>query len=260
MNIFQAIILGLVQGFTEFLPISSSGHLVIAQKVLQVPNSDSLVFEIIIHLATLLAVIIFFYKDIIKLKINDYFLLGIGTIPAVIFGVFFKDFIEKAFGSLLEVGVELLITAALLFFAHWRLHHAPTSNHQTKDVTPLQSFIIGIWQAIAILPGISRSGATVAGALFMNIDRDKAFRFSFLLSIPAILGAAVLAGVDMFQSNETIEQSIILPYLVGAVAAFVTGLISLYWFQLVIKKSQLHFFGMYCTVIGLTIILFSLWG
>lgn len=260
MNIFQAIIMGLVQGFTEFLPISSSGHLVITEKILRIPNADSILFEIIIHLATLCAVFIFFYKDILKLRVNDYVLLVIGTIPAVIFGLLFEDFIKNAFGSIFEVGIELLITAGLLFFAHQKLQQKTEDQTHSTEVTPKQSLIIGIWQAIAILPGISRSGATVAGALFMNIERETAFRFSFLLSIPAILGAAVLAGIDIAQGEEVINQSLLLPYFIGAIAAFVSGLISLHWFKLVIKNSKLNYFGVYCAYLGVLLLLFSFFG
>lgn len=256
MTFFQAIILGLVQGFTEFLPISSSGHLVIAEKLLGVPATTSLSFEIIVHLATLMAVIFFFWKDIIALKFNDYKLLAIGTIPAVFFGVIFKDFITHAFSSTLNVSIELFITALILFAAQYKLTH-PTESDK-KAITPWRAFIIGIWQAVSILPGISRSGSTVAGALFMNIEREKAFRFSFLLSIPAILGAAVFSLLDIWQGGQFFSTQEVPTMVVGAFFSFIAGMISLQWFRAVIKKAQLHYFAIYCVVISTLLFAYSI--
>lgn len=252
MTVLQAAILGVVQGVTEFLPVSSSGHLVIFEHLLGLKTDNSLLFEIIIHLATLAAVIAFFFKDILALKIRDYLNLVIATIPAVIVGLLFKDQIENAFGSLMFVGFTLLITAGFLFFAHYS--NTKKREGVSEEISPLKAFFIGIFQAAAIFPGVSRSGSTVSGAIIAKVERQKAFSFSFLMSIPAILGASVLSVLDIFQGQETFDQSMLLPYTAGAIAAFVVGLISLYWFKIIIKNMKLHYFAIYCVAVSLTVL------
>lgn len=255
MTILESIILGITQGLTEFLPVSSSGHLVIVEQLLGI-TSTALTFEIIVHLATLLAVIWYFRKDLLKIQLRELWLLGIGTIPAVLFGVFFKDWIEAAFNSLLQVSFELSITAALLFFAQHKLRQMSKGEIKGRtDITTKDAAIIGSWQAVAIMPAISRSGSTVAGALFLNIDREVAFRYSFLLSIPAILGAAVFQLMNVDFSQPFIASDLI-PYAFGFVFALVFGLLSLRWFHLVIKRLKLHYFGFYC--LGLSLLLLAL--
>jgi undecaprenyl-diphosphatase len=256
-----SVILGIIQGLTEFLPISSSGHLAIAEYLFGF-SSPSLFFEILVHLATLVAVIIFFRKEILKLRIYELFLLGIGTIPAVLVGLLLKDFIEQAFGSMLEIAIEFSITGALLLYAHKKLaaqKDEPLPEVDLKKITPLQAFIIGIWQAFAILPAISRSGATVVGALLLGIDRQTAFTFSFLLSIPAILGATVLEFSDL-DSVKGLPQIVILGYTLAFLFSLIFGLISLKWFQQVVKKTQMKWFAFYCFLLSALVLLGLFFG
>lgn len=246
MTSFEALILGTVQGLTEFLPVSSSGHLVLISNVLGVQKAG-IEFEIIIHLATLVAVVLFFAKSLLKLTRREYMLLAIGTIPAVVFGVIFKKFIELSFNNPAQTSIELIVTGILLLFAQRKLKHTVTGK--VKEITFRQAFIIGCWQAIAILPGISRSGATVTGALLLNIEREAAFRFSFLLSIPAILGASVFILLDAAQSPTPLEFSAVSASLGFATAIFF-GILSLRWFKQVIQKAQLWWFAVYCFVLA----------
>lgn len=254
MTVFQAIILGAVQGLTEFLPVSSSGHLVIFSHILGTSSDSSLLFEILIHLATLTAVGVFFFKDILALRRQDLLHLLIGTIPAVIAGFALKDSIEAAFSSLLFVGLALLVTAGFLLFAHLRT--TQRTETASSPMTPLRALLIGVFQAIAIFPGVSRSGSTVSGALIANIERKKAFSFSFLLSIPAILGATLLTFLDMLQSGEQLPASLLLPYAAGALTAFVVGLISLRWFQKIVHSAKLYYFALYCVAVSIGILLY----
>lgn len=251
MNLFQAAILGIVQGLTEFLPISSSGHLVIVEQFFGL-RATSLHFEIAIHFATLLAVIVFFFSEIKRLKFQDYVTLAIGTVPAVLVGVLLKDLIEAAFSSLLEVAFEFMITGLTVLFAQKKLTEQEP-NSGLKKISQKHSFLIGIAQAVAIFPAISRSGATVATALQLNVDRETAFKFSFLLSIPAILGATVLSLAEIaregFPQSESIDA-----YIVGAILAFIFGFVSLLWFRKIIQSMKLQYFGYYCC--GLSVLLF----
>lgn len=247
MNTLQAIVLGIIQGLTEFLPISSSGHLVVAEHFFGIQKT-TLFFEVLIHVATLIAVLIYFRKEILRLRLRDYFLLGIGTIPAVIFTLVFKKFIEQAFTSIWEVVIEYSITGVLLLYAHQKLKKMPPTEKKEVDlkkITPKQSFIIGVWQAFAILPAISRSGATVTGSLLLGLDRETAFTFSFLLSIPAILGATVLELSDLAQF-QSLTQTDLLNYSLAFIFSMVLGLVSLQWFHQVIKKTHLSWFAYYC--------------
>jgi len=248
MNIFQSIILGIVQGLTEFLPISSSGHLVLFERFIGIPSTN-LTFEIILHLATLIAVIIYFRKDLLHLTVKEFFLLGIGTVPAVFVGLFFKDYIEQAFNSLTHIAIEFAVTGLILLWAQTLLSPKKEAK-TTTEITKKNALIIGIWQAFAILPAISRSGSTVAGSLLLGVERERAFRFSFLLSIPAILGASILTLKDFFTGEEIFDQQLLIPYLIGAIFSFVFGLLSLAWFHQIIKKAQLWYFGVYCLLLS----------
>lgn len=259
MTLFEAGVLGLIQGFTEFLPVSSSGHLVIAQQWFGL-QADVLTFDVLLHLATLLAIIAFFGRSLFKLHFKDWVLIGVGTIPAVIIGVFFKDAIEALFANDKFVGVELILTGLINFFIDWRIKHMPAvkpevNNGQLK-MTPWQSFTIGVAQAIAIIPGISRSGSTVAGSVLFGLDRETAFRYSFLLAIPALAGAGILEGKDLIGQPLTLPLPAI---LVGCTLAAVSGFASLYVFKYVMEKAHLSWFGWYCVVVGVLYTLTLIW-
>lgn len=248
MNILQATILGTIQGLTEFLPISSSGHLAIAEHFFGIQNTN-LIFIVLIHLATLLAVCLYFRKTIVKMRLYELFILGVGTIPAVIFALLFKKFVEHAFDSLLEVAIEYIITAIMLLYAQRKLVQTATKEEHVevdlKKISPVQAFIIGIWQAVAILPAISRSGATVVGALALGIDRETAFTFSFLLSIPAILGASILEFSD-FSALQALTSTDLINYTLAFGCSLIFGVISLQWFHQVVHKTKLQWFAYYC--------------
>tara|TARA_R110001592_G_scaffold100281_4_gene284695 strand:+ start:851 stop:1642 length:792 start_codon:yes stop_codon:yes gene_type:complete len=261
MTIFEAIILGIVQGLTEFLPVSSSGHLEIVKAILgdtSVPQ-ESLLMTVVLHAATALSTIVIFRKEITELvtglfqfKNNDQFKYSlkivVSMIPAAIIGVLFDEEIESLFGGqLLLVGFMLILTAGLLFLAD-------KAKRTDKAVSMPNAVTIGIAQAIAILPGISRSGATISTAVLLGIDREKAARFSFLMVVPLILGKVakdILSG-DIAASQ--IESSSL---IVGFLAAFIAGLFACKWMIALVKKSQLKYFSYYCFAVGLGAIIYT---
>lgn len=254
MNEFQALILGILQGLTEFLPVSSSGHLEIGHTLLGVNNSNNLLFAVVVHVATVLSTIVVFRKDIFILvkdllafQWNESTIyiskLLISSIPVLILGLFFKEEIEQFFtGNLFFVGFMLLLTACLLALTQF------VESGNTK-ITFLKALLIGIAQAAAVLPGISRSGATIATGLLLKTEKSEIARFSFLMVLIPILGAAFLDIANgEITSNETIG---ILPLIVGFVAAFLSGLLACSWMIQVIKRGKLIYFAIYCSVIGL---------
>lgn len=253
MSIFQSILLGIVQGVTEFLPISSSGHLVLSQHLLgwQEPN---LAFDVFVHFATLLAVAVFFYRDIINLKKTEIIALGLGTIPAVIVGLSFKNQIESLFGSLQLVSLMLIVTGLINLVTDRKLETTVTKEKKS-EITPMKGFVVGLFQSVAIVPGISRSGSTVAGGVWQGLDRMSAFRFSFLLSIPAVAGATLLQLLDL--SKDGFVGVTPLPFLIGGAAAFVSGFLSLRLFRYIMAKARLEWFGWYCVVLGSGFLIFS---
>ena len=262
MSVIEAIILGIIQGLTEFLPVSSSGHLELAKVILgdnSVPQ-ESMLMTVVLHGATALSTVVVFRKDIIDLfkglfqfKNNDEFKFSlniiISMIPAGLVGVLFNDEIEQFFGGkVLLVGSMLIITAILLIFAD-------KAKHTDKKVGILQAILIGISQAIAILPGISRSGATISTSVLLGVDREKAARFSFLMVVPLILGKMAKDVLD--GAFDTIEGPM-LNYGVGFVAAFITGILACTWMIKLVKKSKLKYFAYYCLVVGVVAIVYSL--
>jgi len=254
MDILEAIILGIIQGVTEFLPVSSSGHLELAKAILgdtSVPE-ESLTFTVVLHFATALSTIVIFRKEIFDIvkglfqfKWNDEFKFSlkiiISMIPAVIIGILFEEELESFFGGkILLVGVMLWVTALLLLLAD-------KAKNTDKKVSFSNSVIIGISQAIAMLPGISRSGATISTSVLLGIDRTKAARFSFLMVVPLIfgkIGKDVLSGDLNFQASETT------PIMAGFVAAFVAGLLACKWMISLVKNSKLSYFSIYCGIVG----------
>lgn len=248
MSPWQAFSLGILQGLTEFLPVSSSGHLVIAQKIFGF-SEPPVLFDVLLHIGSLAAVIVFFVKDFLKLKAKTLLLVIIGTIPAVIAGLFLNQYIEQIFNSLKMLGYSFLITAALLFSVKL------IKNKKEKDLNQinwLDSLSIGIMQAVAILPGVSRSGSTVVAGLWRGLKRETAFLFSFYLAVPAILGASALKIKDALEiGNVNLGLDVI---IIGLITSFIAALISIKLLKKVILNGQLSYFGVYCLILGLTIL------
>lgn len=262
MDIIDAIILGIVQGLTEFLPVSSSGHLEIGKAILgdnSIPK-ESLLFTVVLHFATALSTIVVFRKDvwdilkgIFAFKWNEdlQFItkIAISMIPAAFVGLFFEEEIEQLFtGNILLVGFMLIITALLLYLAD-------KARDTNKKVSFLNAFVIGVSQAIAILPGISRSGATISTSVLLGNDRSKAARFSFLMVVPLIFGKI---AKDILSGDLTYESSNVTALSIGFIAAFVAGLFACTWMIALVKKSKLTYFAIYCVVVGIIAIVFSL--
>ena len=265
MDIIKVIILGIVQGLTEFLPVSSSGHLVLAAEILNF-HEEGVAFEVFVHLGTLLSVLIVFRKDVIKMILAPFqfitsrfnhedtkpYLLWdlyiiIGTIPAAVIGLTFKSKIEATFSNIYLVIIMLAITGTILLLSRFMAK-------RDQKMTLVKSFIIGISQAFAILPGISRSGSTIVTGIFLGIDKEQAARFSFLLAIPAILGASVIKIKDLFEMD---NYSTPISYLVlGAIISFISGYFAILWLLDIVKKGKLEWFAIYCYLI---VILSSVW-
>ena len=239
MNIFSAIILGIIQGLTEFLPVSSSGHLVLAQSLIPGFNQPGIFFDVILHAGTLVAVTAYFWKKILKISKKQIILLIIGTIPAVILGLLFNDLFEESFSNVKAVGIQLIITGILC----WLIDRANTTK---KSISIFDSFLIGIGQAIAIIPGISRSGSTIFAAVFRGINRAEAAEFSFFLSIPAIAGAIVLQTLKHGGSSQ-IDPVF---YFVGFITSLIFGFLSIKILINMLKSKQFKYFGVYCFILG----------
>ncbi len=262
MDIIEAIILGLIQGLTEFLPVSSSGHLEIAKAIFgdkSLPE-ESLTFTVILHFATALSTMVIFRKEIaeifkglfqFKWNAESQFSVKIiiSMLPAVVVGLFFEEQLEAFFsGNLVLVGAMLIVTAILLLLAD-------RAKDTGKEVSYKNALIIGVSQAVAMLPGISRSGATISTSVLLGIDRTKSARFSFLMVVPLIFGKVakdILGGEISFQSSES------LPMFIGFLSAFISGLVACTWMISLVKKSKLSYFSIYCSIVGLIAIVYSL--
>lgn len=255
MTTIEAAILGIIQGLTEFLPISSSGHLVIAQHFLDV-SDGGIFFEVLLHFATLVAVVAVYRKDVIDLIKNPFqkytYILIIGTIPTGIIGLVFKDSFEQMFSSVTIVGYMLLVTGFILLAAEFFSRIILTY----PEVKYWQGFVVGIAQGLAITPGISRSGTTIATALLLGLDREEAARFSFLLSIPAILGASILEMKDLALST-AMSTGLILPYVVGFITAVVSGYLAIKLLLGILTRGKLYYFSIYCWLLGSVAILLA---
>jgi len=262
LSILEAIILGIIQGLTEFLPVSSSGHLELGKAILgdnSLPE-ESLLFTVVLHFATALSTVVVFRKEIgeimkglFQFQWNEEAQFSVKIIlsmmPAAVIGVLFNDQIEALFSKqILLVGAMLVITGLLLFLAD-------KAKNTDTNVTFTNAFIIGIAQAIAILPGISRSGATISTSVLLGIDREKAARFSFLMVVPLIFGKMAKDLLDGGISSSTID---IMPMALGAIAAFVAGLFACNWMIALVKKSQLKYFSYYCFAAGIAAVGYSL--
>lgn len=263
MDWLQALVLGLLQGLTEYLPVSSSGHLTIGSYLFGLNGEDNLAFTVVVHVATVFSTLVVLWKEIdwilkglFKFRMNDetkYFInILISMIPVGIVGVFFKEQVEEVFGSgLLIVGCMLLVTAALLVFSYY------ARPRQRENISPLHAFIIGLAQAVAVLPGLSRSGSTIATGLLLGNKKEKLAQFSFLMVIPPILGEALLDVVKGLKGEEAFGGIDALPLIVGFVAAFVSGCVACKWMINIVKKGKLVWFGVYCAIAGAATIVFS---
>ena len=265
MEWIEALILGIIQGLTEYLPVSSSGHLQIGQHLLGVNEVGGLTFDIVVHVATVLSTLVVLWKEVVWIfkglfkwegRINDeqkYALnILISMIPIGIVGLFFKDYIDEIFqGSLLIVGVCLLVTAFLLALTHF---YKPKER---EHISPLHAFIIGIAQAIAVLPGLSRSGSTIATGLLLGNSRKNLAQFSFLMVIPPILGEALLdfkhivaPSAEYIAEHGAAAQIPISALIVGFIAAFISGCFACQWMIAFVKKAKLIYFAVYCAIVG----------
>ncbi|MBQ8853391.1 MAG: undecaprenyl-diphosphate phosphatase [Alistipes sp.] len=253
MDTLQAIILGVVQGLTEFLPVSSSGHLQLANEILgtDLNPESNLTFSLTLHAATVLSTVVILWAEIWKLIKGGFsrtftaeqayvLKIVISMIPVGIVGLFFKDYIEAAFSSIAVVGVMLLVTAALLTFAYY------AKPRQKESLSYRDAFIIGLAQAVAVLPGLSRSGSTIATGLLLGNKKESVAQFSFLMVLPPILGNALLDCLkgDFGGGVET------LPLVAGFVTAFITGCIACKWMIDIVKRGKLIWFAIYCAIAG----------
>ena len=264
MNWFEALVLGLIQGLTEYLPVSSSGHLAIGAHLFGINGEDNLTFTIMVHVATVLSTLVILWKEIdwilkglFKFQMNEetkYALnIVISMIPVGVVGLFFKDQVEEVFGSgLLIVGIMLLVTACLLTFSYF------AKPRQKENISPLHAFIIGLGQALAVLPGLSRSGTTIATGLLLGDKKEKMAQFSFLMVIPPILGEALLDLLKGLKGEEVLGGIDAFPMIVGFVAAFVSGCLACKWMINIVKKGKLVYFGIYCAIAGAVTIICSL--
>ncbi len=259
MDIFQAILLGVVQGLTEFLPVSSTGHLILAEKILGVETSNALAFDAILHLATAGAVILYFKKDIwilvntvlrrfSRLPVNrrDMILvysLIVGTIPAVIFGLLLESYMNDQFRNPLLVAGVLVLGSLFFMYAEWVYENSYPQN----EMSVTKAIKIGLFQCLALIPGMSRSGATISGGMLLGLTRHEAARFAFLLAVPVILGAGAKKLLELIQSNDPIQWASV---GAGAIAAFVTGLFAVHFMLRFVRSHTLWPFIWYRIILA----------
>ena len=268
MNWLEALILGVVQGLTEFLPVSSSGHLTIGQALLGVEfqEGDMLLFDILVHAATVLSTLVVLWSQVAELLKGTFTTtkwnsekeyvakLCVSMIPVFVVGMFFKDYVEEIFGSgLLVVGVCLLITAGLLAFAQY------AKPRQKEEISWWDSFVIGIAQACAVLPGLSRSGSTIATGILLGNKKEEVARFSFLMVLVPILGEAFLSMLDVWK-GEVVSSLSPAAMIVGFLAAFVTGCFACKVMIDIVKRQKLIYFAIYCAIVGIFAIVYQLLG
>jgi len=255
VTLIEVFILAVVQGLTEWLPVSSSGHLVITQKVLGV--NPPLIFDVMLHVGTLMVVLTVFRKDIleiIKAFVRRDFeteegklalFIVVGSVPIAIIGFVFYDFLKSLFSNLLAVGLALLITGCVLFFSEKRIGN--------RKIGILDSLLIGLAQGITIIPGISRSGVTLATGLLRRVDKATAFKYSFLLSVPTVIGATVMESKELATANVDMT-----PLFLGAIISMIVGYASLKLLQKIVMNEKFHLFAYYCWTVGLAIIIFTI--
>lgn len=265
MNEIQAIVLGLVQGLTEYLPVSSSGHLAIGSYLFGIDGEENLTFTILVHIATVLSTLVILWKEVswifkglFQFQMNNetrYFInILISMIPVGIVGLFFKDAVEKVFGSgLLIVGCMLLLTASLLAFSYF------AKPRQKEALSKKDAFIIGLAQAVAVMPGLSRSGSTIATGLLLGNKKEKLAQFSFLMVIPPILGEALLDILKAVKggAEAAVGNLSLTVMLAGFIAAFVSGCLACKWMIRIVKNGKLIYFAIYCAIAGALTIFFN---
>lgn len=271
MEWFEAVVLGLVQGLTEFLPVSSSGHLEIGKALLGVESADDLMFTTMVHAATVLSTIVVFRKQILSLlkgffqfKYNDQtdylFKIAVSMIPIMIVGLFFKDDVEAMFGSIKVVGYALLLTSALLFFSDLASRPgkgnaaSPVADGARNGISYWQAFVVGLGQALAVIPGLSRSGTTISTGLICGVRRDVMAQFSFLMVLIPILGESFLELVGGEFSSSSVGA---LPLALGFVSAFLSGLLACKLMIALVKKAKLSWFAVYCLIAAAAIFIFA---
>jgi undecaprenyl-diphosphatase len=252
MNAWQALILGLVQGLTEFLPVSSSGHLALFQNWFAFQES-LLFFDVFLHAASLLAIILFFWPQIKKLAFGDYWLFAIATLPAIAVGLLFENAIEAVFSLPLLVGLALIITGLINAYSHRLLKKLPT---ESPVINTKKALTIGAFQAMALIPGISRSGSTLLGSFSQGLNKERAFAFTFLLGVPAILGANVFQILKLVTEQQSLPSWPIL--IMGGGGALVASLFSLSLLKKLISESKFYLFSWYCLLLGSGVVLFQL--
>jgi undecaprenyl-diphosphatase len=257
MNWLEALVLGLIQGLTEFLPVSSSGHLEIANAIFGVKPAESFYFTIAVHGATVLSTLFVFWQEILRLvkgtfqfRINEEVTyvakIAVSMIPVLIVGLFFQDIVEEMFsGNLFAIGIQFMITALLLALAHF-------IKPRERDISYLDSFIIGIAQAIAVIPAISRSGATIATGLLLGNRKAEVTKFSFLMVLVPIIGANVM---ELMKGGSASGSLSILVIVTGFLAAFISGYLACKWMINLVKKSKLIWFAVYCAIAGILSVL-----
>ncbi len=261
MTILNAFLLGAVQGVTEFLPISSSGHLVLGEVFLGLDVANLKSFDVVVHMASLLAIVVYFWKDVLGLikaflglfvgnEKNEYtslvWFIIVGTIPAVIVGFTLEDYIDSAFRNVTAVGMFMMLIGIVFLLGEMANKQVKKSELGWKN-----TFIIGLAQACALIPGISRSGSTIVAGLFQGVDRSQAARFSFLLGIPAILGAGLLTGIKVAQSG-TLDVPLYVLFT-GFLASFLFGLVSVWGLMKFLKKHTLVVFAVYLIIVGILV-------
>ena len=275
MTYIEAVILGLVQGLAEFLPISSSGHLALLQQFFGIKEDNVLLFAVLLHVGTLISVFIIYWKDIweliveLFLTIKDIFtgkglrlderpvrklgvMIIVATIPTGLIGILFNDFFDGLYNSIVPIGAGLLVTGCLLVIAE----RMGTSNRGIKEMNFRNAIFVGVVQGIAICPGISRSGSTLFGSLLCNLDRTFAVKFVFLISIPSILGSAVMEAPDAIAAG--MNMSDLGPIIVGMIVAAVSGLIAIKTMIKVVSNKKLNYFSYYVWLLGIFVIAFGL--
>lgn len=264
MSWFEAFVLGLIQGLTEYLPVSSSGHLAIGSALFGIEAEENLTFTVAVHAATVLSTLVILWKEIdwifrglFKFEMNaetKYVInILISMIPIGIVGIFFKDYVEEIFGSgLLIVGCMLLLTACLLTFSYY------AKPRQKENISMRDAFIIGLSQACAVLPGLSRSGTTIATGLLLGNNKTKLAQFSFLMVIPPILGEAILDILKTATGEAPAGDIPTLSLVVGFLTAFVAGCLACKWMINIVKKGKLIYFAIYCAIVGAATVIFSL--
>lgn len=279
MNSLQALLLGLLQGLTEYLPVSSSGHLAIGAYLFGVDGEESMAFTIVVHVATVLSTLVILWREIVwilrgvwcqltgkvsaqsagssscsSLNAETRYAINIliSMIPVGIVGLFFKEQVEEIFGSgLTIVGIMLLVTAALLVFSYY------ARPRQRENISPLHAFLIGIGQALAVMPGLSRSGTTIATGLLLGNKKESMAQFSFLMVIPPILGEALLDVLKLMKGDEAFGDIEFLPLAVGFLAAFLSGCAACRWMISIVRKGKLLYFGIYCALVALLVLFFA---